>query len=278
MISSRVNGTPVSEINLADRAFQYGHGLFETCRLVGGCIPLWTFHRDRLVDSAPRLGISLDVQALEREIRAAIADQPSALVKVIVTAGTSARGYRAEEGAAASRVVMVLPLPPAHISGREGITAHMCATPLAIQPLLAGMKHLNRLEQILARAEWTDPRIAEGLMCDTAGRLVEGTATNIFLVRDGQLITPSLDRCGVAGVMRRLLIEQLLGIDAPVEVRDVLPDELLRADECFVTNAVIGMSRLAHVKGFGAIGRRPGRITEALQTALEARFGFPRPT
>jgi len=144
---------------------------------------------------------------------------------------------------------------------------------LATQPALAGLKHLNRLERVLARAEWNGT--TEGLMCDVDGRLIEGIATNLFFVRGGRIVTPDLQRCGVAGVMRRVLIEECPGIDASIEIRDVDGSELDAADECFLTNAVIGIWPVARVLDRSMARLQPGRITFRIMAALEARFGFP---
>lgn len=199
-----VDGVAADTVDVADRGFQYGHGMFETCRIVAGRVPLWAYHRARLIDTAPRLGIVFDVAALEEELVELIADQQAAVLKLVVTAGASGRGYRKCNGAA-GRIVSVFPMPAERIDRRGGVTVCLCRTRLAIQPALAGLKHLNRLEQVLARAEWSDPDVAEGLMCDTDGRLIGGTTTNLFLVAGNRVVTAALDRCGVAGVMRRLL-------------------------------------------------------------------------
>jgi 4-amino-4-deoxychorismate lyase len=268
-----VDGIPATAVDISDRGFQYGHGMFETCRVVDRRVPLWPYHRARLADTAVRLGIALDIAQLEGELADAISDQRAALLKVMITAGVGERGYRFT-GTSRARVVCVFPLSAERDDRGHGVTVRVCRTPLAIQPALAGLKHLNRLEQVLARAEWSDLDIAEGLMCDTAGRLIEGTTTNVFLVADNRITTASLDRCGVAGVMRRLLIEERPGIDMPIDVRDITLAELAHADECFLTNAVIGVWPVRHVCGIGDIGARPGRIALDIRAALETRFGF----
>jgi 4-amino-4-deoxychorismate lyase len=272
-IRALVDGVPATAIDVADRGFQYGHGMFETCRIVDGRVPLWAYHRARLLDTAIRLGIVLDVAKLELELTDLIADHRAAVLKVLITAGNGGRGYRYANGAAV-RIVSLFPLTPVPMDRSQGVRVRVCRTRLAIQPALAGLKHLNRLEQVLARAEWSDPDIAEGLMCDTAGRLVEGTSTNVFLVSGDRIATASLERCGVAGVMRRLLIDERPGIGGVIDVRDIAVAELAHADEIFLTNAVSGVWPVRHVCGIGDIGVRPGRIAADIRAALEARFGF----
>ena len=107
--------------------------------------------------------------------------------------------------------------------------------------LLAGLKHLNRLEQVLARAEWQDTAYAEGLLCDTSGRVIEGVFSNLFLIKDGELITPDLSRCGVAGVMRAEILQQAQSLGISQTVRDVSYAELVAADEVFVCNSLYGI-------------------------------------
>ena len=122
---------------------------------------------------------------------------------------------------------------------------NLCRIRLAAQPALAGIKHLNRLENVLARSEWSDPGIAEGLLCDADGNVICGTMSNVFLVTGGELVTPDLARCGVAGVQRELVIELARSNNIPVRIASVSIDELLCADELFLVNSVIGVWQIA---------------------------------
>ncbi len=270
-----VDGLPVDTISIDDRGLQYGHGMFETCRVVNGRIPLWRFHAARLSATAVRLHIPLDVAAVDAEARELAAHCSDAVLKVVVTAGQGQRGYRSD-AVTPRRIVSVFPAPVETVDRGVGATVRLCRMRLAMQPMLAGLKHLNRLEQVLARAEWSDAGVVEGLMCDVDGRLREGTMTNLFLVRDGRIVTPDLSRCGVAGVMRQVLLEQRPAIDAPIEVRDVAVEELDEAEECFLTNAVIGIWPVSRIVDRDRTWLRPGRIARSIMSALEARFGFPR--
>ena len=272
-IDALVDGVRSDFIATDDRGLFYGHGMFETCRIVDRCVPLWPYHRARLRSAALRLRIVLDIKSIDAEVADLAATQRTGVIKVLVTAGPG-RGYRSDTGPA-RRVITVFPLQDAPQGRDTGITVRICDTRLSAQPALAGMKHLNRLEQVIACAEWNDPDIAEGLMCDIEGRLIEGTSTNLFLVRDGCIVTSRLDRCGVAGVMRQVLIDQRPGIDVPIEVRDIALDELDSAEECFLTNAVIGIRSVSRVLDRVSTWPRPGRITQGIAAALEARFGFP---
>ena len=185
------------------------------------------------------------------------------VVKLILTRGDSQRGYAPAVDAAPRRILQGSPLPryPAE-HAEHGVRLFPCQTRLGEQPLLAGLKHLNRLEQVLARAEWQDSEHAEGLMRDGQGRVVEGVYSNLFLVRDGVLLTADLSRCGVAGVMRAALLQQAQAMAIPVQVRDLAFDELEQADEVFVCNSVYGVWP---VRGFAALNWSPGPLTRKLQ-------------
>lgn len=142
-----------------------------------------------------------------------------------------------------------------------------CKTRLARQPLLAGMKHLNRLEQVLARAEWQDD-YAEGLMCDTNGQVIEGTRTNLFLVRsDGTLVTPDLSQSGVAGVMRAQVLESAAAMGLPCLVQAVTTDMIESALELFLTNSLIGIWPVRRIESRKYV---VGKISQTLQAALQA--------
>ena len=130
------------------------------------------------------------------------------------------------------------------------------------QPLLAGLKHLNRLEQVLARSEWHDPAYAEGLMRDTSGRVVEGVFSNLFLVQDGRLLTPDLQRSGVAGVMRAALLVEAARLAIPCHITDISLEQLQQADELFVCNSVYGVWP---VRAFADLSWPVGPLTRKLQ-------------
>jgi 4-amino-4-deoxychorismate lyase len=131
-----------------------------------------------------------------------------------------------------------------------------------MNPLLAGLKHLNRLEQVMACAEWDDPGIGEGLMLSTDGRLISATAANLFMVEAGRLVTPAIRDCGVAGIMRQVVLAAATDRGLPADVEDVHPDRLATADEVFVTNAVIGIRPVMELTGM----RRwtTGEVTRSL--------------
>lgn len=239
---SWVDGRPATDLPLGDRGLAYGDGLFETIAVRGGRAVLLPRHLARLAEGLRRLSIDLDLSALEAELRAFFAELGEGVAKLIITRGDGLRGYAPPQPAHPRRILLGSPLPsyPA-ANAEQGVRLFSCRTRLAEQPLLAGLKHLNRLEQVLARGEWQDTGIAEGLMRDTSGRVIEGVFSNLFLVRDGVLLTAELSRCGVAGVMRAEVLEQAARLGIPCEIRDIGFDELLAADELFLCNSLYGI-------------------------------------
>lgn len=257
-------------VSVSDRGFTYGDGLFETLRIVRGRAPLWPRHAERLRAGCERLRIpSPDLDAVRDEVLRLAEGLDDAVARVTLTRGPGARGYAPPASADQTLVVSVSPLALDAAASIDGIVLRLCTTRLAIQPLLAGLKHLNRLEQVIARGEWDDPSIAEGLMLDTDGDLVCATAANLFAVFGGQLATPPVDRCGVAGVARA----EVLAVRDVAEAR-LNPVRLEEADEVFLTSAVRG---ILPVRVFGTRSWQPGPVTRALQ-AHWRDIGLPLPT
>ncbi|KIP88071.1 MULTISPECIES: aminodeoxychorismate lyase [Pseudomonas] len=244
-----VDGRLATSLPLVDRGLAYGDGLFETMAVQGGRPVLLERHLARVTAGCARLRIDLDAARLRSELSAFCAELGQGVAKLIVTRGDGQRGYAPSAGS--PRHILqagAMPAyPPQH--GDNGIRLFPCETRLAEQPLLAGLKHLNRLEQVLARAEWQDAEHAEGLMRDVSGRVVEAVFSNLFLVRDGVLSTPELSRCGVAGVMRAELLEQAQALGVSCQVGDVQMDELLAADEVFLCNSLYGVWPVRELQG-----------------------------
>lgn len=198
-----VDGRPAAELSVRDRGLAYGDGLFETLAVRAGTPRLLERHLARLEEGCRRLAIPLDTAALRQELLAFCAALGDGVAKLIVTRGEGLRGYAPPAEASPRRILSGSPRPAyPERHWQQGVRLFACRTRLAEQPLLAGLKHLNRLEQVLARAEWSDAGHAEGLMLDVHERVVEGVFSNLLLVLDGTLVAPDLRRCGVAGVMR----------------------------------------------------------------------------
>ncbi|QKE62896.1 aminodeoxychorismate lyase [Aquipseudomonas campi] len=247
---SWVDGQPATQLSILDRGLAYGDGLFETIAVQRGQPRLLARHLARLQQGAQRLSLALDLQVVQAELLAFCAELGEGVAKLIVTRGEGLRGYAPPQPTRPCRVLLGNPAPvypPVH--AEQGVCLFPCVTRLAEQPLLAGLKHLNRLEQVLARAEWQDPAYAEGLMCDSSGRVIEGVYSNLFLCRDGQLLTADLSRCGVAGVMRAEVLAQAEALGIVVHIRDISRAELLAADEVFLCNSLYGIWPVRELQG-----------------------------
>jgi 4-amino-4-deoxychorismate lyase len=264
-----VNGMPSPTVSVFDRGLSYGDGLFETIRLVNGVAPLWSRHMARLREGCSRLKLPQpDTDALLHEAVAVAAGMQHAVVRITLTRGLGERGYAPPADPALTRIVAGFQAPM--MSGEAyvaGLRLRWCETRLALQPLLAGLKHLNRLEQVLARAEWSDPAIGEGLLCDLDGQVISGTMTNLFAVLDGVLVTPALDGCGVAGVARA----EILAARPDARVVALRPEQLARADEVFLSSSVRG---ILPVQAVGDNVYVPGPVARALQQHWRG-LGFP---
>ncbi len=262
-----LNGCSTDSIAVTNRGLAYGDGLFETIKVIDGRAQFLTAHLARLARDCARLDISLDAIRLRAEIVQLVAGQRDGILKLIITRCAFGRGYQSQPSAPAERLLLFYPQVFAQSEPLStGVQVRMCRQRLAEQPRLAGIKHLNRLEQVLARAEWTDPAIAEGLMLDHASRLIEGTMSNLFLVRDGLIYTPRLHRCGVAGVLRELILQRIEIDCAPVVEVDLTLDDLVAADEIFLTNSIIGIWPVLKID---CLQKPHGDVTIALQKRLQ---------
>lgn len=267
-MDSWVDGQKADALSLKDRGLAYGDGLFETIAVHDGQPILLDRHLTRLAEGCSRLAIAADIDRVRTELRAYAAEMGEGVLKLILTRGDGLRGYAPDPAAQGRRILQGNP-PAAYpaLHGEQGVRLFPCVTRLSNQPLLAGLKHLNRLEQVLARAEWCDGEHAEGLMLDQAGRVIEGVFSNLFLVRDGVLITPDLKRCGVAGVMRAELLFQAESLAIPTQITDISLEQLQWADEVFICNSVYGVWP---VRAYAALSWPVGPLTRKLQTIARA--------
>lgn len=263
-----VDGRPQGEVSLLDRGLHYGDGLFETMACVDGRVRFLAHHMRRLASGCARLALpEPDLALIEAEIAALAAGSARAVIKLMLTRGRArARGYAFGADEQPTRVLLRYAWAGEDVSAQErGVRVRLGDLTLGENPALAGIKHLNRLEQVLARCEWTDPDIAEALLFSTSGTLACGTSSNVFLVHRGQLATPRLDRCGVAGVMREVvgMLAGRCGIH--FEKRPLGREELATAEEIFLTNALTG---IRPVRELASRALTVGPITRCLQQAL----------
>ncbi|RMF99261.1 MAG: aminodeoxychorismate lyase [Gammaproteobacteria bacterium] len=265
MTETLINGRPGDSIPVTDRGFGYADGLFETIAVRGGQPRLLHRHLARLRAGCERLGIIAPLAVLAAEIERLARGRARAILRVAITRGSGPRGYRPPADGSALRAVTLYPAGDApRAYWRDGVRVIRCRTPAATSPAIAGLKTLGRLEQVLARAEWDDPAIAEGLMRNADG-WIGGTRSNLFLVRQGRLYTPRLVSAGVAGVMRGLVIEQARRLGRPAAEVAVDDAQLESADELFLTNSQFG---IWPVRQLGGRTLSSGPLTRALMQAL----------
>jgi 4-amino-4-deoxychorismate lyase len=246
-----INGRAGDVIPVQDRGFCYGDGVFRTFLIRDGTPQHWTLQYAKLKADCARLNIVCPAADIFWGDLQVIAEQHNnCVVRITVTRGSGARGYAVPEQAQSVRVVSANPLPQYPVEyTTQGITAWLCDTRLAIQPMLAGIKHLNRLENVLARSEWSDPQIAEGIMCDVEGSVISGTMSNLFLVIGQALRTPDLSRCGIAGVQRERVMAVAKARGVTLEISPIDIKQVLAADEVFLVNSIIGIWQVTGFQG-----------------------------
>lgn len=260
------DGVAVDAGVASSRALHYGDGVFRTVLYAQGQLVDWDRHLIKLAADCAALQLAMPAASqLLAEARQAVGAARDAIVKIIVARAAGGRGYRST-GDASERWVIASAAPVSNPAAlRDGIRIDVSRIALATQPLLAGIKHLNRLEQVLASRDWPEG-VDERLLCDAQGSVVCGTRSNLFCVAGKRLLTPALNQCGIAGIMRSKLIELAPTLGLEVSIQPLTLDELQAADEVFICNAVIGLWPVS------ALGARrwpaPGMHTQRLMQAL----------
>lgn len=247
-----VNGLPNTCIQAEDRGLSYGDGVFRTL-VIRNAKPLnWQHHIEKLRHDCHALELSCpDEETLLAEIIQVAGVRPDAVVKIIVTRGCGQRGYAIPATSQSTRIIDCHPLPqypPEYAT--SGIAVHRCRIKLGHQPILAGIKHLNRLENVLAATECAEAGFPEGLLEDEAGAVVGGTRSNLFIVRNNALTTPDLSRCGVAGVQRKRALMFAHQHAIPCRIDRLRMGDLLTADEIFLVNSVFGLWPVREFPGY----------------------------
>ncbi|WP_432719522.1 aminodeoxychorismate lyase [Jeongeupia wiesaeckerbachi] len=240
-----VDGVPAESLPLADRSIQFGDGVFRTLYIRDGGIPFWQRHMAKLAHDAAALGIvAPSPEAWLADLR--VHATASATIKLVLTRGESPRGYAVPADCTPHRITQIASPAPT-IDRRAGITVRVCETRASWQPRLAGIKHLNRLENVLARSEWSDSVVFDGLLLDRDGDVVEGTMSNVLLLERGALLTPRLDGGGVAGVMRDVAFEAATAVGWQAGEARISLQRLRRAERVWLCNSLIGLVPVARL-------------------------------
>lgn len=245
-----INGGSEQAISVFDRGFAYGDGVFRTMQMRSGLPVNWPFHYQKLVADCAAIGIVCpSAELLMSDFQKLFeidnfADETSYIpevAKIIITRGEGERGYAPPAVTVPTRVIIKSAMPIyAELNYQQGVQLRVCETRLALQPKLAGIKHLNRLENVLARMEWREDSIFEGLLLDQAGNVIECTMSNVFARFGNRLITPDLSQCGVAGITRQRILGlgKVLGLSISIESLTLV--QLLQADEVIICNSLYG--------------------------------------
>lgn len=241
-----INGTESTTIAANDRGLAYGDGLFSTVKVEHGIVLLWDYHLQRLQLGAKKLFFpEVDWLLLSNELHSlakSLRNQPFSVIKVILTRGSGGRGYSIRGCSSPQRILSVHPYPEFYQQWqRNGLKVIQCRQKLAINTQLAGLKTLNRLEQILIKHELEAQHAFEGIVCDNDGQVIEACSANVFINIQNQWVTPKLDGCGVAGVKRRQIMELSAKAGQPIRTMKITTNDLLNAQAVCLSNALMGI-------------------------------------
>lgn len=246
-----VDGDPAAALPLPDRGLDFGDGLFETVLLRCGEPVLLDYHMDRLQTGLDALSFPdclrrAKAQLLKASSASSALDR--AVLRLSITRGSGPRGYASPENVTARTVITVTPLPQHTDDQALAISVDWCQMSWSLQPLLAGIKHLNRLEQVLAANEARTLGVDDVVMRDASGLVCSLSSANLFLRQGERLLTPRLHCAGIAGTRRRLIIDRLApALGLPVDVVDIRPEQLEQADELFCCNAIRGLQPISRL-------------------------------
>lgn len=238
-----INGIVTNNINASDRGLAYGDGLFSTIKIELGKVIDWSLHLKRLKSGACRLFFpTVDWNLLEKEVfetAKTVKQHPHYVLKLILTRGSGGRGYSTEGCEQPVRIISLSPFPVAYLKWQQqGIHIINCNTQLSRNKQLAGLKSLARLEQVFIKQELINSQADEGLVCDEFGHVIEACSANLFIYLDGQWLTPKLDYCGVAGVMRERILQNTI---FKVIEKEISLNEIEQATCLCLTNALMGI-------------------------------------
>ncbi len=264
-----VNGKPTSSVPLSDRSFQYGDGCFTTMLTINGVVQLWPLHVERMEACLTLLGIVLpDWHQVFHWLEQAARKESLAGLKLHISRGEGGRGYN-PAGADSPVITISHFCYPRHYFDWQthGVELGICQQKLGIMPLLAGHKHNNRLEQIILRGEMAQLGMADGVVCDLNGNVIETTMANLFWVKNHTIYTSVMTSCGVAGVMRKCVLDYAHSVAIQTQINEYPLSCLNEADEVFISNAILG---IAPVRRIAETEYKIGSLTRRFQEILNS--------
>ncbi|NRD74440.1 aminodeoxychorismate lyase [Shewanella sp. VB17] len=238
-----VNGIVAEQMDPLDRGLAYGDGLFATMRFSDGQVQFLAAHFARLVQGARRLGFQWEATDDLIELLNQIAlNQTHGCIKLLLTRGVGGRGYAAPTCSQVNEVVSLYDVPSHYIHWqKEGIALTLSEFRLSRQPRLAGIKHLNRLEQVLIKSMQLPNGFDDWLVLDTDKRVIESSMANLFFITGNVALTPAITHSGVAGMMREQVIYALIELGYDVDVTEVNYGDLTLFEHVFMTNSLLGL-------------------------------------
>ncbi len=262
-----INGSPHLAISPLDRGFAYGDGVFRTLKVINAQPQHWPQHYQKLVADCAAISIVCpSAELLMSDLIQLFKPDEIAVAKIIITRGEGERGYAPPAVTMPTRVLIKSAMPQyAKANYTNGVELYLCNTRLSVQAKLAGIKHLNRLENVLARMEWQNEAIFDGLMLDAQANAIECTMSNIFARFGDTFITPDLSECGVAGITRQQIISHAAPLGLQIKVAALPLAQLLKAEEVIICNSLYGAFQ---VNKIGTNTCKPGNLAKKIRELL----------
>jgi len=239
MLYCSVNYQPVDSLSIQDRGLAYGDGLFTTAKIAHGHVEMFKAHLERLQTGCIALGINLpNFEQLAEQVNKAVQNYPLAVLKIMITAGAGGRGYSRLGVQQCNVIMMIFDFPQHYLSWQqEGINLGIAQCQLGLTNILSGIKHLNRLEQVMIRKELDQCDSDDLLVLDLNQQVVETSCANIFWCEKGVWFTPEITQAGISGLMRNKILKMVENITV---IKTGLP-EFTQLDAAFICNSVMGL-------------------------------------
>jgi 4-amino-4-deoxychorismate lyase len=261
-----IDGKKQSKASIFNRNTQFGDGLFETCLVENKKLLFWSNHFERMKLGCDRLKISMIDETLWlSDIKKAFSLMKidNCIVKLVLSRGESLRGYSYKDNIRPIRITIVSELKKNNQD--KGFSLEFCNSGYNSNPKLAGIKHCNRLEQVIARA---GIKVDDGIMLDENENVVSVTQGNIFCIQGNRLITPNLDKCGIEGTRRAVILKIAVDLGFDINIKNLSVAELLRSDEVFISNSIQGVGPVNQIEDFVYSKHK---ITEIISETLKEK-------